>query len=61
MFSINLQPGNCTKNISDCRTQLLGGTCLVECHEEAACKWSVPFGHLKFCEHPSARLIVQTT
>ena len=52
----NLQPSNCTKNISGCRAQLLGNTSLVECHEEDACRWSASLGHLKFCEHPSARL-----
>jgi hypothetical protein len=61
MSPINSQPHNFTKGISACRTQLLGGTRMVECHEEAACKWSVSLGYFKFCEHPSARQIVQPT
>ena len=61
MSPINFQPNNSTKGISACRAQLLGGTCMIECHEEAACQWSVPLGYFKFCEHPSARQIVQST
>lgn len=57
----NLELGNCTKDISGCRVQMLGNTSLMECHEKAVCQWSASFGHLKFCEHPSARLAVQST
>lgn len=54
-----LQPNNHMKDISNCRAQPLGNTCLVECHEEAACTWSVSFGYLKLCEHPPALPVVQ--
>ena len=56
----NLQPNNFSNDISGCRAQLLGNNCLAECLEEAACQWSVSLGYLKFCEHPSVRMIAQS-
>jgi len=61
MSPINSQPNHSIKGFGACRTQLLGGTCMVECHEKVACEWSVPLGYFKFCEHPSARQIAQPT
>ena len=50
------------KDISTCRTRLLGGTDLVECLiGEFSCQWAVPFGYTNFCKHPSAGQFVNST
>lgn len=55
-------PTNPHQDISTCRARLLGGTDLVECMMEAiGCQWAVPFGQGKFCKHPSAGQLVNST
>jgi len=40
---------------SNCRMRLIGGTHLVECHEdEKWCRWELYFGNTRFCTHPTA-------
>lgn len=55
-------PTNPHQDISTCRARLLGGTDLVECMMEViGCQWAVPFGGGKFCKHPSAWQLVNST
>jgi len=55
-------PATLHQDINACRARLLGGTDLVECMMEAiGCQWAVPFGQGKFCKHPSAGRLVNST